>query len=142
LDLSPYEVLILASMVEKETAKAIERPLIAGVFLNRLKKGMRMQSDPTVVYGVENYSGKITRTHLRTPTPYNTYTLKRLPIGPISNPGKAALMAVLQPTESKFYYFVSQNDGSHKFSKTLREHNRAVNKYQRVKKKQATENSG
>jgi UPF0755 protein len=129
-------------MVEKETANATERPIIAGVFFNRLKKGMRMQSDPTVVYGVENYSGKITRTNLRTPTPYNTYTLKRLPIGPISNPGKAALMAVLHPTESKFYYFVSQNDGSHKFSATLREHNRAVNKYQRLKKKQATEDSG
>lgn len=139
-DLSSYEVLILASMVEKETAKAEERPLIAGVFYNRLKKGMRLQSDPTVVYGVENYSGKITRKHLRTPTPYNTYTLKRLPVGPISNPGKAALVAVLHPTKSTFYYFVSQNDGSHKFSATLREHNRAVNKYQRSKKKQVTEN--
>ena len=101
-----------------------------------------MQSDPTVVYGVENFLGKLTRTNLRTPTPYNTYTLKRLPIGPISNPGKAALTAVLHPTESKFYYFVSQNDGSHKFSETLREHNRAVNKYQRSKKKQVTEESG
>ncbi len=141
LDLSPYEVLILASMVEKETAKAEERPLIAGVFFNRLKKGMRMQSDPTVVYGVENYSGKITRKLLRTPTPYNTYTLKRLPVGPISNPGKAALLAVLHPTKSRFYYFVSQNDGSHKFSATLREHNRAVNKYQRSRKKKVTEGS-
>ncbi len=142
LKLSPYEVLILASMVEKETANAAERPLIAGVFFNRLKKGMRMQSDPTVVYGVENFSGKLTRTHLRTPTLYNTYTIKRLPIGPISNPGKAALMAVLHPDESKFYYFVSKNDGSHKFSETLREHNRAVNKYQRSKKKKSTEESG
>jgi len=142
LDLSSYEVLILASMVEKETAKTEERPLIAGVFFNRLRKGMRMQSDPTVVYGVENYSGKITRKHLRTPTPYNTYTLKRLPVGPISNPGKAALMAVLHPTKSDFYYFVSQNDGSHKFSSTLREHNRAVNKYQRSKKKKVKEESG
>ena len=135
LGLSPYEVVILASMVEKETAKAEERPIIAGVFYNRLKKGMRMQSDPTVMYGIENFSGRLTRKQLRTPSPYNTYTLKRLPVGPIANPGKAALMAVLHPEESSFIYFVSKNDGSHKFSKSLREHNRAVNKYQRSKKK-------
>ncbi len=135
LGLSPYEVVILASMVEKETAKAEERPIIAGVFYNRLKKGMRMQSDPTVMYGVENFSGKLTRKQLRTPSPYNTYTLKRLPVGPIANPGKAALMAVLHPAESSFIYFVSKNNGNHKFSKSLREHNRAVNKYQRSKKK-------
>lgn len=135
LGLSPYEVLILASMVEEETAKSTERPIIAGVFLNRLKKGMRMQSDPTVMYGIENFSGRLIRKDLRSPSPYNTYTLKRLPIGPISNPGKAALTAVLYPTESEFFYFVSKNDGSHKFSKSLREHNRAVNKYQRSKKK-------
>lgn len=139
LALSPYEVLILASMVEKETAKAAERPIIAGVFINRLKKGMRMQSDPTVMYGIENFSGRLTRKDLRTPSPYNTYTLKRLPIGPICNPGKAALTAVLHPTESSFFYFVSKNDGSHMFSKTLREHNRAVNKYQRSKKKKKKE---
>jgi len=135
LELSPYEVLILASMVEKETAKASERPVIAGVFFNRLRKGMRMQSDPTVMYGIENFSGRLTRKNLKTPSPYNTYTLKRLPVGPICNPGKAALMAVLHPEESTFYYFVSKNDGSHKFSKTLREHNRGVNKYQRSKKR-------
>ncbi len=135
LELSPYEVLILASMVEKETAKASERPIVAGVFLNRLKKGMRMQSDPTVMYGIENFSGKLSRKDLKTPSPYNTYTIKRLPVGPISNPGRAALTAVLHPTESKFFYFVSKNDGSHLFSKSLREHNRAVNKYQRPKKK-------
>ena len=135
LDLSPYEALTLASMVEKETGNAEERPLIAGVFFNRLKKGMRLQSDPTVIYGVEKYLGKLTRKDLRTPSPYNTYTLKRLPAGPISNPGKEALYAVFHPTESKFFYFVSKNDGRHKFSKTLREHIRAVNKYQRTKKK-------
>jgi UPF0755 protein len=135
LELTPYEVLILASMVEKETAKPAERPIIAGVFINRLKKGMRMQSDPTVMYGVKNFSGSLTRKDLKTPTPYNTYTLKRLPAGPISNPGKAALMAVLNPKESKFYYFVSKNDGSHKFSKTLREHNRGVQKFQRSRKR-------
>ena len=135
LDLSPYEVLILASMVEKETGKAEERPLIAGVFFNRLKKRMRLQSDPTVVYGIENFSGRLTRKDLRTPSPYNTYTLKRLPAGPISNPGKDALEAVFHPVESKFLYFVSKNDGSHQFSTNLRDHNRAVNKYQRSKKK-------
>ena len=135
LELSPYEVLILASMVEKETAKASERPIIAGVFFNRLKKGMRMQSDPTVMYGIENFSGKLSRKNLKTPSPYNTYTLKRLPIGPICSPGKAALTAVLHPTESKFYYFVSKNNGSHVFSKNLRDHINAVNKYQRRKRK-------
>jgi UPF0755 protein len=134
-ELSPYDVLILASMVEKETGKATERPVIAGVFHNRLQLGMRMQSDPTVMYGIENFSGKLSRKDLRTPSPYNTYTLKRLPAGPICNPGKDALQAVLHPEESKFLYFVSKNDGSHKFSKSLREHNNAVNKYQRSGKK-------
>ncbi|AGF76958.1 hypothetical protein, YceG family [Desulfocapsa sulfexigens DSM 10523] len=134
LELSPYEVLILASMVEKEAAKASERPLIAGVFFNRLKKSMRMQSDPTVIYGIKDFSGTLSRKDLQTPSPYNTYTLKRLPIGPICNPGKEALNAVLHPTESNFFYFVSNNEGSHIFSKNLREHNRAVKKYQRSKK--------
>lgn len=133
--LSPYEVLILASMVEEETARASERPIIAGVFFNRLQRGMRMQSDPTVMFGIEGFSGKLTRKDLRTPTPYNTYTLKRLPIGPISNPGKAALSAVLHPTPSDFLYFVSKNNTTHHFSRTLREHNRAVYKYLRSKKK-------
>lgn len=133
--LSPYEVLILASMVEEETAKASERPIIAGVFFNRLKKGMRMQSDPTVMYGIEGFSGRLSRKDLRTPSPYNTYTLKRLPIGPISNPGKAALTAVLHPTPTDFLYFVSKNNSSHHFSRTLREHNRAVQEYQRSKRK-------
>lgn len=134
LELSPHEVLILASMVEKEAAQASERPLIAGVFFNRLKKGMRMQSDPTVIYGIKDFSGTLTRTDLQTPSPYNTYTLKRLPVGPICNPGKESLRAVLHPAESSFLYFVSNNDGSHIFSKNLREHNRAVNKYQRSEK--------
>jgi peptidoglycan lytic transglycosylase G len=133
--LSPYEVLILASMVEKEAGRADERPIIAGVFHNRLKKGMRLQSDPTVMYGIENFSGRLSRKDLQTPSPYNTYTLKRLPAGPICNPGKDALQAVLHPEDSKFLYFVSKNDGSHKFSKSLREHINAVNKYQRSSKK-------
>ncbi len=134
-ELSPYDVLILASMVEKETAKAAERPIIAGVFHNRLQKGMRLQSDPTVMYGIENFSGRLSSKDLQTPSPYNTYTLKRLPAGPICNPGKDALEAVLKPAESKLLYFVSKNDGSHKFSKSLRDHINAVNKYQRSGKK-------
>lgn len=123
----------LASIVEKETATSEERPLIAGVFLNRLRIGMRLQSDPTVVYGLESFSGKITRTDLRTPTPYNTYTNKGLPLGPICNPGLKAMEAVLHPEATQNLYFVSKNDGTHQFSKTLREHNRAVQKYQRKK---------
>ncbi len=134
-ELSPFEVLILASMVEKEAGKAVERPIIAGVFLNRLKKKMRLQSDPTVMYGIENFSGPITKTNLRTPTPYNTYTLASLPVGPICNPGKDALHAVLVPETTDFLYFVSKGKGRHHFSKTLREHNRAVYKYLRAPKK-------
>lgn len=125
---------ILASIVEKETADPSERPLIAGVFHNRLKRGMRLQSDPTVVYGALDYNGTITRTHLRTPTPYNTYTLPGLPIGPIANPGRESLVAVLHPQQSSNLYFVSKNDGTHQFSATLAAHNRAVQKYQRKKK--------
>jgi peptidoglycan lytic transglycosylase G len=132
--LSSYEVLILASMVEKETGRASERPLIASVFLNRLQKRMRLQSDPTVIYGLEDFSGNLTRNHLRSPSPYNTYTLDRLPAGPICNPGAESLAAVLHPVKSKYLYFVSKNDGSHYFSRSLREHNRAVHKYQRARK--------
>ncbi len=133
-EISPEQMVILASIVEKETAAASERSLIAGVFTNRLARGMRLQSDPTVVYGVENFSGKITRQQLRDPTPYNTYTIPGLPVGPICNPGKEALRAALHPTETKFLYFVSKNDGTHQFSASLSAHNRAVRKYQRKKK--------
>lgn len=125
------ETVILASIVEKETGTPEERPLIAGVFHNRLQLGMRLQSDPTVIYGTKKFSGKITRKDLQTPTPYNTYTLTGLPAGPICNPGRDALAAVLHPTSTKSLYFVSKNNGTHKFSNTLLEHNRAVKKYQR-----------
>lgn len=128
------KTVILASIVEKETADPSERPLIAGVFHNRLKRGMRLQSDPTVVYGVANYNGVITKKHLRTPSPYNTYTLPGLPVGPISNPGREAITAVLHPQPSSNLYFVSKNDGTHQFSANLSAHNRAVQKYQRKKK--------
>ena len=127
------KTVILASMVEKETATAAERPLIAGVFHNRLRLGMRLQSDPTVIYGLVNHSGALTHNDLLTPTPYNTYTVAGLPAGPICSPGKDALMAVLAPAATKDLYFVSKNDGTHHFSATLTEHNSAVQKYQKKK---------
>lgn len=129
--LSCHELITLASVVEKETAEPAERPLIAAVFHNRLRRGMRLQSDPKVIYGIADFDGNITKKDLQTPTPYNTYQLPGLPAGPICSPGKAALQAVLKPETSDFLYFVSKNDGTHHFSKTLGEHNRAVRKYQR-----------
>ncbi|MGB3209998.1 MAG: endolytic transglycosylase MltG [Desulforhopalus sp.] len=128
-----FKTVILASIVEEETGSPEERPLIAGVFHNRLRYGMRLQSDPTVVYGSKKFSKPITRKDLKTPTPYNTYTLPGLPVGPVSNPGQKALEAVLHPASTKALYFVSKNDGTHHFSKSLAEHNNAVRKYQRKK---------
>ena len=129
--LSLGEVVTLASIVEKETGRAEERALIASVFLNRLERGMRLDSDPTVIYGIDGFDGNLTRDHLQTPTPYNTYRMRGLPPGPIANPGEAAIRAVLEPAESDYLYFVSRNDGSHQFSRTLSEHNRAVRTYQK-----------
>jgi UPF0755 protein len=134
-NLDVHEILTLASIVEKETGQTLERPLIAGVFLNRLRKGMRLQTDPTVIYGIKDFDGNLTRRHLREYTPYNTYVIKGLPPGPIGSPGRAAIEAVLQPARGSYYYFVSKNDGSHYFSKSLTEHNRAVNKYQKRRRK-------
>lgn len=125
------EVITLASIIEKETGRAEERPLIASVFLNRLKKKMRLESDPTVIYGIENFSGNLKKKDLSSSTPYNTYTIKGLPPGPIASPGEESIMAVLFPDKTDFLYFVSKNDGSHYFSKTLAEHNRAVYIYQK-----------
>lgn len=128
---SPYKALILASIVERETGRAEERPLIAGVFVRRLKFGMRLQTDPTVIYGMgENYQGNIRRTDLDTDTPYNTYMRDGLPPTPIALPGAAALEATLHPTPGDALYFVARGDGSHEFSPTLDAHNRAVQKYQ------------
>jgi len=129
--LSPHELITLASVVEKETGAKIERPRIAGVFFNRLKKKMKLQSDPTTIYGIyENYRGNLKRSDLLTPTLYNTYTIPALPIGPISNPGLAALNAVLNPEEHDYLFFVSQNDGLHTFSKDYGNHQKAVQNYQ------------
>lgn len=128
---TPYEALILASIVEKETAVAAERPLIAGVFLSRLNKKMRLQTDPTVIYGMgDNYDGNIRRRDLTTDTPYNTYTRAGLPPTPIAMVGREAIHAVMHPESTTALYFVARGDGSHQFSDTLEQHNAAVRKYQ------------
>jgi len=128
--MSLEKVVTLASIVEKETGKASERPLIASVFFNRLKKGMRLQSDPTTIYGIENFNGNITKADLQRWTPYNTYTISGLPPGPIASPGKDAIEAVLNPQTSDYLYFVSDNNGSHFFSKTYKDHLGLVKNYQ------------
>ena len=133
--MSLEQVITLASIVEKETGLAMERPLIASVFLNRLKRGMRLESDPTVIYGLSAFNGNLTRKDLHRPTPYNTYMIRGLPPGPIANPGIAAIKAVLYPAQTKYLYFVSKNDGSHHFSRAFTEHNRAVNYYQKKRGK-------
>ncbi len=128
---SPYEALILASIVEKETGLAAERPLIAGVFVSRLERGMRLQTDPTVIYGMgERFDGNIRSRDLRADTPYNTYTRKGLPPTPIAMPGADAIHAVLHPDKKGYLYFVARGNGAHYFSRTLEEHNRAVQKFQ------------
>ncbi len=128
--LSLHQWVTLASIIEKETALTEEMPRISGVFHNRLERGMRLQTDPTVIYGIEDFDGNLTRAHLRTPTPYNTYTNPGLPPGPICNPGADALHAAAYPASTRDLYFVSRGDGSHVFSRTLKEHNQAVRRYQ------------
>jgi UPF0755 protein len=129
---TPYEALIMASIVEKETGQAAERSMVAAVFVNRLRLGMLLQTDPTVIYGMgEKYKGKIHKSDLETDTPYNTYTRAGLPPTPIALPSEAALIATLNPASSDALYFVARKDGSSEFSSNLSDHNRAVNKYQR-----------
>ncbi len=130
--LAAHDLIILASIVEKETGAGNERPIIAGVFYNRLKKSMPLQSDPTTIYGIwEIFSGNLSKKDLQQETPYNTYRIKGLPAGPICNPGVKALEAVLKPEQHEYLYFVSQNDGTHVFSKSYDDHQKAVNSYQR-----------
>ncbi|MCZ0932282.1 MAG: endolytic transglycosylase MltG [Oligoflexia bacterium] len=139
VNLSRHQVVTLASLVEKETGQAKERPLIAGVFFNRLKKKMKLQSDPTILYSLYLIRGfdiekNIRKADILFNSPYNTYVVKGLPPNPIANPGKESLQAVFKPEKSDYFYFVSRNDGSHKFSKTYKEHEKAVYEYQ-IKKK-------
>ena len=129
---TPYEALIMASIVEKETGAAFERPMIAGVFLNRLRLRMRLQTDPAVIYGLgERFDGNLRKVDLQTDTPYNTYTRGGLPPTPIAMPSEAAIEAALNPARTDALYFVARGDGTHVFSSSLEAHNRAVNRYQR-----------
>lgn len=129
---TPEEALILASIVEKETGKGADRPMVSAVFNNRLRVGMPLQTDPTVIYGMGTaFNGNLRKVDLQADTPWNTYTRPGLPPTPIAMPGKAALLAAVQPAASKALYFVARGDGTSQFSQTLDEHNRAVNKYQR-----------
>ena len=130
LGLSVHEVVVLASIIEKETGVDAERPVIASVFHNRMGLGMRLESDPTVIYGIDNFDGNLTRTHLRTPTPYNTYTQPGLPPGPIASPGQKSLEAALYPADTPYLFFVARKDRTHQFSTTLAEHQKAVKTHQ------------
>jgi UPF0755 protein len=129
---TPEEALILASIVEKETGRAVDRPLVSAVFNNRLRIGMPLQTDPTVIYGIgASFDGNLRKKDLQTDTPWNTYTRGGLPPTPIAMPGKASLLAAVQPAPSEALYFVARGDGTSQFSANLDDHNRAVNKYQR-----------
>ena len=131
-NLSDHEIITLASIVEKETGDASERPLISAVFHNRLKHRMRLDSDPTVIYGLgDGFDGNLTKKDLQTENSYNTYRIVGLPPGPIANPGKESIQATMNPSQVNYLYFVSKGDGTHEFSANYRDHQRAVNKYQK-----------
>lgn len=131
INLSPHQVLTLASVIEKETNAEGEYELVSAVFHNRLRRGIPLQSDPTVIYGLAEFDGNLRKRDLSITSPYNTYRVAGLPPGPIANPGTRAIQAALYPSPAPYLYFVSRNDGTHIFSTTLAEHNRAVDKYQR-----------
>jgi UPF0755 protein len=138
--LSMHATVTLASIVEKETAIPTERPLVAAVFENRLERGMRLETDPTVIYGIPHFDGNLRKSDLENGNnPYNTYRYAGLPPGPIANPGEASLRAVVNPADVDYLYFVSRNDGTHQFSKTYREHVAAVDRYQRRHRNEGTE---
>ena len=144
LSMTRQEVVTLASIIEKEASLEHERPLISAVFHNRLKRQIPLQSDPTVIYVLPNFDGNLRRKDLRVRSPYNTYEVKGLPPGPITNPGRESLLAALYPAPVNYLYFVSKNDGTHHFSKTLSEHNKAVWRYQkrRVRAKRSNPQDG
>jgi UPF0755 protein len=135
MGISQREAVILASIIEKETPLSEEKPLISAILHNRLKKKIPLQSDPTVIYGIKNFNGNLTKEHLLKPTPYNTYLMSGLPPTPICNPGKDSMLAALNPAPVPYLYFVSKNDGSHYFSSHIEEHNQAVWKYQKTPRK-------
>lgn len=130
LGLNRHQLLTLASIIEKETGQASEMPIISSVFHNRLQRKIPLQTDPTVIYGISDFDGNLTRKHLTTATPYNTYRIRGLPPGPIASPGLAAIQAAANPAKTDFLYFVSRGDGHHIFSTNLQEHNQAVRRYQ------------
>lgn len=130
LGFTVHEIVTLASIIEKETGDARERPIISSVFHNRLRKRMRLETDPTVIYGIKDFDGNITKKHLRERTPYNTYRIKGLPPGPIANPGMKSLEAALYPADTDYLFFVSKKDSTHQFSTNIRDHINSVRKYQ------------
>jgi UPF0755 protein len=133
LSMNSFQVLSLASIIEKEAKREEEKRLISSVFHNRLRIGMSLDADPTVIYGIANFNGNLTKNDLATATPYNTYRMKGLPKGPICNPSRSSIMAALYPEKTEYLYFVARNDGSHVFSKSIEEHNRFVGMYQKHK---------
>ena len=135
-ELDRHGIVTLASIVEKETGAAAERPVIAAVFLNRLQRGMRLETDPTVIFGIPGFDGNLRRVHLNdVSNPYNTYRIRGLPPGPIASPGRDALHAVVKPADSDYLFFVAKGDGTHQFSVRYADHNRAVDRYQRRRRR-------